>query len=74
MAEKTVQELYNQFKALSPQERNDAIQAMYVGVLASKYTEELTEDNIALLKAICKSFDISIKFEELNRNDDTDIL
>ena len=74
MTDSTVKDLYNRFKAMSPKERNEAIQATYTGVLADRYDKELTEETINLLKAITKSFDISIKYEELSRDDDSDVL
>ena len=58
-----LEELYDKFQALTPQDRNDTLQALFAAHLAGR----TTIDNITLdlLKALMRSFDISIKFQEL---------
>lgn len=67
----SLEELYEMFKALSPKERNDLLQALY----SAKLTQ--VEDigaSIELFKALMKSFNISVKYAELEDNDDHDVI
>ena len=65
-----LEELYEKFKSMSPKERNDALQALYSAHLAGR--ETLDETTLALFKVLMSSFNVSIKFEELEGEDNGD--
>lgn len=66
----TLEELFTKYKALSPKERNERLQALF----AAKLEDMPDVDNatLDLLSVLMKSFDVSVKFEELEDNDKTD--
>ena len=66
-----LEELYDKFKAMTAKERYDALQALFSAHLAGMdCIDGITLD---LLKALMKSFEVSIKFEELEGNTDGDV-
>lgn len=65
-----LEELYDRFRAMTPKERNDVLQALYTAHLANK--SSLDNVSIELFKTLIKSFQVSIQFEELEISDDTD--
>jgi tRNA uridine 5-carbamoylmethylation protein Kti12 len=64
------EDLYERFKAMSPKERNEALQALFSAHLAGR--EEMDDTTVTLLKALMTSFNVSIKFEELEGEDNGD--
>lgn len=74
MTQTKLEELQNQFRKLSPKERNDRLQALFAAKLedlSSKGNLEL-EITIELFKALAKSFDLSIKFDAVAGETDHD--
>jgi len=56
------QEIYDTFKRMTPKERNERLQALFASKLSQR--EEIDNLSVELFKALMKSFDISIKFDE----------
>lgn len=67
-------DLYEEFKSLSPRERNERLQAMYSAKLAEAALSDspVTQVTIELLKAVAKSFDISLSYSQMDESNDTD--
>ena len=66
----TVEELFEKYKSLSPKERNERLQALFAASLEGR--GEPDDFSLELMQGLMRSFDISVKFEELEDNDGTD--
>lgn len=73
MKETKLEKLYKKFKNLTPQERNDRLQAIYAAKLEEMSLRKLVKvDALDLFKTLTKSFELSIKFETIAGDPDDD--
>lgn len=70
MVEKTrLSVLSEQFRNLSPKERNEKLQALYAAILFERSEDgEVSPEDRELLRALQKSFNISLRWEEINKD------
>jgi len=63
--------MFKRFRGLTPQERNEELQALYAAILAEKAedTGDVSSSDLELLRALQKSFGISIRYDEIKSND-----
>ncbi len=63
--------LFDKFRKLTPKERNEELQALYAAILSDRCQGGSVEpEDRELLRALQKSFGISIRYEELNKGGD----
>lgn len=66
---KTLEELHEAYKELSPEERNERLQALYAGILESRNQKGNIEDlDVTLFKVLQKSLDTSIRYREMEED------
>lgn len=71
MEETKLSILSAQFRKLSPKERNEKLQALYAAILYDRGEEgSVSPDDRELLRALQRSFGISLRYEELNKGGD----
>ncbi len=64
------EKLYKEFQAMSPKERTERIQALYGALLEQRGKSdgtELPKGTIAILETLPKYFELSIKFDEIEK-------
>ena len=64
---KTTEELFHELMKLSPQARNERVQSFFASRL--EHTD-MDEQALAIFHALMRSFDVSVKFKELDGGGD----
>lgn len=72
MVEKTrLSGLFERFRKLNPKERNEELQALYTAILSDRCQDGAVEPaDMELIRALQKSFGISLRYEEINKGGD----
>ena len=61
--------LFERFRKLSPKERNEELQALYTAILSERCQDgAVSPADMELIRALQKSFGISIRYEEINKD------